>query len=431
MSFFYVFVLNGDNQPLSPCHPAVARKLLRQDKATLVRIIPFTIRLRQSKESPSLQPCSCSLDDGAKTAGLALLQHNQSSDRVLFKAELALRNNVKQLLSNRRMRRHARRSRLRHRQPRQRRKDRSGRPPESIRVRKENILRVVQELALLCPISRIVYEEGQFDLRGLTQQARPLDSPNKDATAGNWENRKQAVLWRDRYVCQYCQRNCIEQGLVAQVDHIIPRSRGGTTAWSNLVCACQKCNQDKGSQTATEYGYPQMEGKVWTYPAWLQTGKTYLKEALSKIAVLLVRYGWQTANDRKRLGLCKSHTNDAIALAAEKVELIDPIGSYQMVARRGRSDMYNLRHSEGYGGLKHYDLVCWHRKDGRTELGTVRSFVPARKIVKCRFTHNSNQGVAASRLQLVQRSRSIVFLPDSLKGRDGSSTAEHNLTPTN
>lgn len=411
MSFFYVFVLNGDGQPLSPCHPSVARKLLRQNKATPVRLVPFTIRLHQTKVSPSLQPCSCSIDDGAKTAGLALLQHNQKSERVLFKAELTLRSNVKRLLSNRKMRRQARRHRLRHRQPRKRRKARSGLPAESIRVRKENILRAVLELSTLCPVSRVVYEEGQFDLRGLTENDRPTDSLSRDGTDGAWSNRKSAVLWRDRYVCQYCKRNCIESGLVAEVDHIIPRSRGGTDAWSNLVCACQACNQAKGSQSATEFGYPWVEGRVFTYPAWLQTGKNYIKDELGKIGPVEVRYGWQTAKERNRLGLCKSHTNDAIAMAAGNNDVIDQVGLYHVVARRGRSDMYNLRHRNGYGGFKHYDLVRWHRRDGRKEIGTIRSFVPSRKIVKCRFAHDANKGVVASRLQLVQRSGMIVYLP--------------------
>jgi hypothetical protein len=214
-----VFVLNGDGRPLSPCHPAVARKLLKRGKATVIRIMPFTIRLKETKPNPVVQPTTLGIDDGAKEAGIAVIQHNEHGDIVVFKAKIKLRNNVKKELSNRRMRRRARRRRLRNRQPRKRRGRKKGWIPPSVKVRKENVLRVVRDLSLLVPISRIVYEEGQFDTRALWDE--DVKSYQQGPNSG-FENRKMAVLWRDDYTCQYCGVNCIEAGLVAEVDHIIP-----------------------------------------------------------------------------------------------------------------------------------------------------------------------------------------------------------------
>lgn len=251
MSFInYVFVQNGDGQPLSPCHPAVARRLLREKQAIVFRAVPFTLRLSQTKEAPQPDSCSAGIDDGAKTAGVAVVQHNQNSERVVFKGELPLRGNTKKLHSNRKMRRRSRRSRCRRRQSRSRRKDKTGRVPVSIEVRKDNVVRVLRDLCNYLPIRRIVYEEGQFDVTQL-QETEGETGSSKPSSPGRGlpdANRRQAVLWRDRYICQYCKRNCIREGLVAEVDHLIPKSRGGTSSWANLVCSCQKCNQEKGSQ---------------------------------------------------------------------------------------------------------------------------------------------------------------------------------------
>lgn len=61
---------------------------------------------------------------------------------------------------------------------------------------------------------------------------------------------RSAVMLRDAYTCQYCGETPGRQFLT--VDHVIPRSRGGTHEWENLVTACTRCNQKKGSLTPEE-----------------------------------------------------------------------------------------------------------------------------------------------------------------------------------
>ncbi|MBT9153315.1 MAG: CRISPR-associated endonuclease Cas9 [Firmicutes bacterium] len=407
----YVFVLNGDSRPLSPCHPAVARKLLERGQATVERLVPFTIRLAETKPNPIVQSTTVGIDDGSKTAGIAIVQHNQNGDQVVFRADVRLRNNVKRELGNRRMRRKARRLRLRHRQPRHRRGNKAGWIPPSVEVRKDNVLRIVCDLARLVPISRIVYEEGQFDTRVLWDK----DVKNYQRGPNNgFRDRKKAVLWRDSYVCQYCGVNCIVSGLVAEVDHVIPHSRGGTMAWKNLVCACRPCNQTKGDLTAAEFGHSGIQGRIFTYPAWLQQGKTYIKEQLERIAPLEIRYGWQTADRRKWLSLEKSHINDALALAVRTQNFEDGLQGFEIVARRRRQDMHNRKH-DGFAGFKHWDIVRYTKRSGEAFLGTVRSFVPSHKVVKCRLSFNDNYGVSLGRLELVERASNLVYLPQIRK----------------
>ena len=60
------------------------------------------------------------------------------------------------------------------------------------------------------------------------------------------------VFLRDRFSCQYCGSAFPTHDLT--FDHVIPRSRGGRTTWTNVVTACAPCNLRKGSQLPREAG---------------------------------------------------------------------------------------------------------------------------------------------------------------------------------
>lgn len=57
---------------------------------------------------------------------------------------------------------------------------------------------------------------------------------------------------RDGNRCQYCGRRFSSSEL--SLDHVVPRSRGGTNTWENIVCACLRCNVRKGGRTPEEAG---------------------------------------------------------------------------------------------------------------------------------------------------------------------------------
>ncbi len=60
------------------------------------------------------------------------------------------------------------------------------------------------------------------------------------------------LLLRDDYECQYCGARPGARGL--NVDHVVPRSRGGRDTWDNLVISCHPCNLRKGRRTPDEAG---------------------------------------------------------------------------------------------------------------------------------------------------------------------------------
>jgi 5-methylcytosine-specific restriction endonuclease McrA len=56
-------------------------------------------------------------------------------------------------------------------------------------------------------------------------------------------NRKN-VIWRDQYTCQYCQDQFTYKELT--MDHVVPKSKGGSKTWLNIVASCKQCNGIKG-----------------------------------------------------------------------------------------------------------------------------------------------------------------------------------------
>ena len=59
---------------------------------------------------------------------------------------------------------------------------------------------------------------------------------------------RRAVFARDGHTCQYCA------GVAENLDHVLPRCRGGAHTWENVVAACRPCNTRKGDRTPDEAG---------------------------------------------------------------------------------------------------------------------------------------------------------------------------------
>ena len=93
-----------------------------------------------------------------------------------------------------------------------------------------------------------------FALPAVIRLATFIRKPFLDRVAFNKKN----ILRRDGYACQYCSR----RGERLTVDHIVPRSRGGETTWTNVVAACLRCNLKKGNRLPSEVGMHPMREPV-------------------------------------------------------------------------------------------------------------------------------------------------------------------------
>ncbi len=279
-----VVVLDKNKKPLMPCHSARARQLLRQKKAAVFRQYPFTIILKE-RDGGDVQPVSIKIDPGSKTTGIAMVADFKAGKRVIWAGELTHRGQQirDKLLSRRQIRRGRRSRKTRYRPARfLNRRRAEGWLAPSLQSRVENILTWVGRLRRWSPIGSLSMELVRFDTQ-LMENAEISGIEYQQGELASYEAREYLLeKWGRK--CAYC--GAIDIPL--EIEHITPKSRGGSNRVSNLTVACHACNQRKGSQTATEFGHPNVQ----------QQAKKPLKDAA---AVNATR--WALWRRMDRLGL--------------------------------------------------------------------------------------------------------------------------------
>jgi 5-methylcytosine-specific restriction endonuclease McrA len=77
------------------------------------------------------------------------------------------------------------------------------------------------------------------------------------------------IFERDHHQCQYCGVSGRDKGVTLNLEHVLPKCRGGKTTWENIVASCTKCNTKKGNRTLREVGWKLR--KTPTMPKWSPT----------------------------------------------------------------------------------------------------------------------------------------------------------------
>jgi 5-methylcytosine-specific restriction endonuclease McrA len=312
-----VFVVDERGNPLMPCHPARARELLRKGRAVVHKRAPFTIRLKD-RLGGDVQAVRLKIDPGSKTTGIALLREGNEDAEALHLAELHHKPGIHERMEQRRNYRRRRRSaNLRYRAPRflnRASSRREGRLPPSLRSRVDHVASWVQRYCRFVPISAISVELARFDTQKL--QNPEIDGVEyQQGELFGYEVREYLLeKWGRR--CAYCGA----ENAPLQIEHIVPKGRGGSNRVSNLTLACQECNQEKGNQTATEYGYPEVEADG-RQPLKDATAVNSTRWAIYRTLVasglpVEVGTGGRTKFNRTRLSLSKTHALDAVCVGA-------------------------------------------------------------------------------------------------------------------
>ena len=256
-----VFVLDRKKKPLMPCSEKRARLLLGRGRARVHRLVPFTIRLvDREQEDCALQPVRLKLDPGSKATGVALVRESQEVDadmgevqrgaHVLFLAELAhrghaIRDALRQRAAFRRRRRCAN---LRYRQPRfDNRTRRPGWLAPSLQHRVDTTMAWVRRLCRWAPVTALSQELVRFDTQAL-EKPEISGIEYQQGELQGYEVREY-LLEKWGHKCAYCDA----ENVPLEVDHIHPRSRGGSDRVSNLALACQPCNQRKANRDVAEF----------------------------------------------------------------------------------------------------------------------------------------------------------------------------------
>ena len=155
-----VFVLNMRGEPLMPCSQRKARILLKESRAVIYKYNPFTIRLAYAT-GEAKQDCHIGIDTGSKHVGIAVA----SGNKIFFKGEIELRQDVKRNIDMKRAYRRDRRNRkTRYRQPRFLNRKRTDRwLPPSLQNRVNHTFHWIDTLSSLVPNPLLHIEVGKFD----------------------------------------------------------------------------------------------------------------------------------------------------------------------------------------------------------------------------------------------------------------------------
>ncbi len=345
-----VFVLDATGEPLMPCHPAHARKLLRAGRAVVVHHQPFTLKLLD-RVGGETQPVTLKVDPGSRTSGLVLVGHFARGAEVLWAGELTHRGLVvRDSLTQRAGVRRSRRNRkTRYRAPRfDNRRRRVGWLAPSLQSRVDNVLSWVTRLRRWCPVSGLAMEVVRFDTQAM-QNAEISGVEYQQGTLQGYETREYLLEKWGRQ-CAYCDAT----GIPLQVEHIQARGQRGTHRVSNLTLACAACNQQKSDQDIRDFlaHDPARLGKILAQAqaplrdaAALNSTRWALYEALQATDLPLeVGTGGRTKYNRTQQGYCKAHWIDAACVGVSGVQIsLEPTMPILQIKAMGRGSRQMCR----------------------------------------------------------------------------------------
>lgn len=316
-----VYVKNKDGEPLMPCKPAKARHLLRDSKAEVIDICPFTIRLNWDCEN-NKQEVIVGVDTGGVNVGCGAT----SGNRVLYASETKLRTDISKKMQKRAKYRRARRNRLRYREARfdNRKSDRCL--PPSLRSKADSTISIVKRLSKILPVSRVVVEIAKFDMQKL-QNPDIEGIQYQNGVSAGYDNVRAYVFERDDYTCQICKK---KEGIL-QTHHIKQKKDGGSDKPDNMVAVHKGCHEDfhKG---LIQHKF--MKPKEYKIEAHITILKDFVVDGLRKDFDVDVTFGHITKRNRMRLNLPKSHCFDAVAICnPNRSGRIDSIFKRVCVAR--------------------------------------------------------------------------------------------------
>lgn len=337
---------------------------LRKGLAEVVQREPFTIRLR-FKTSEYTQPVTVGVDTGSQTVGVAAITNGEA----VYQAEVHLRTDISEKLTRRRQYRRSRRSRKTRYRPARfaNRRRQDGWLPPSLRSKAEATIKAVRLISCLLPVKQVKVEIGSFD----TQRMQDPDIAGVQYQQGTLFGYLVRVylLQKWQYRCCYCGAT----GIPLQVEHLVPRGRGGSNRISNLALACKPCNVKKGTQTAQEFGFPHIQAQAKVPlkdAAHVSSIKTAVVNGLRTrfgSAQVGITFGYETSYKRLQvLHVPKSHAHDAVAIACALDETVTtlPIVSHMRCVPRGSYQLFNGKRSEhtvsapkNVLGWKSYELV--------------------------------------------------------------------------
>jgi 5-methylcytosine-specific restriction endonuclease McrA len=271
------------------------------------------------------------LDPGSKTTGIALVRESENVDeetgeihqsaQVLFLAELSHRGQIirDKLTSRRGFRRRRRAANLRYRAPRfNNRRRQQGWLAPSLQHRVNTTCSWVSRLRKWAPVTAISQELVKFDMQKM-QNPEISGIEYQHGTLQGVEI-KEYLLEKWGHKCAYCGA----ENVPLEVEHIQPKSKGGSNRVSNLTIACHDCNQRKDKIPIEQFlaKRPELTHKILAQTkaplrdaAAVNSTRRALYNALKTTGLEVeVASGGRTKWNRCRFNIPKTHCLDAVCV---------------------------------------------------------------------------------------------------------------------
>ena len=340
------------------------RKLLREGRAHVVRLQPFTIQLDYVSTTYK-QEVSLGIDAGSVHIGVSAT----TESKELFAAEVILRNViVKKIASRLEMRKKRRYSKTRYRKSRHQNRRRGKRwIAPSIMSKIERHLNVIRLVHSLLPVSKTTIEVAQFDSQKIKNDNIQGVEYRQGEQSGFW-NVREYVLARDGHKCQHCKGKSGDK--ILNVHHLESRKTGGN-APNNLITLCETCHKayHRGEfELKVKRGTSLRDTAVMNIMRW-----ELYEKAKAEFKNVHLTYGYITKHIRIENGIEKTHCSDAFCISSNVKA--HRLGSYLKCRclrrhtralhlckpkKRGFRQSVVASHWIGKSRLQRFDSVMWN-----------------------------------------------------------------------
>lgn len=309
----------------------------------------------------------------------------------------------------------------------------------SVKSRADNVINFIKKYKKLLNINKVMIENVNFDTTQMASDTKLWGSDYQQGPLYN-TNLRDFVFSKTNSRCSYCGAKATE------IDHIVPKSKGGTDSTYNLTPACRSCNEKKSNLSLKDFG--KLVGKDFSHlepkklpkdAAIVQLARNYMVREITKLVSDTTLYdAWLTKYNRDELGLPKEHYYDALSVGEVSSKFNFLTNKVLTISAKGRGsrqmcrvDRYGFprtspKGSKSVRGFQTGDMVKAIVPTGLKQAGEYlgRVAVRSRKKFDIRTKSGLVKDVWYKHCRLIQRGDGYLY---SYKERDSLSVMNNRV----
>lgn len=342
-----------------PTTSSKARRLLKEGKARVLTVKPFTIQLL-SATGETKQDITLGIDSGYLNIGFSAT----TEKKELISGEVKLLQGMSDRITEKVQYRRIRRQKLRYRKARwQNRKINEGWLAPSIQHKLDSHIGFIEKLKEMLPISKIIVEVANFDIQKIKNPDIQGEEYQHGDQMGFW-NLREYILHRDNHKCQNPNCKNKDKQPILEIHHIKYQSNGGTDTPNNLMTLCNKCHTTPNHKEGKFlYDWQTNKPKIRGFKD--ATFMSIVRWRLVNFLECLHTYGYITKSNRIKNNIEKTHSNDAFVISGGTIQKRTEAIIFEQVRRNNRvlEKFYDAKYIDIRTGEKVSagDLNCGRR----------------------------------------------------------------------